>query len=187
MTPRLARMALAAFAVLAVGVTYNALRRQEGATVDAKAVAEQAHPRTGERQERTEKAKPGRVKPRHSASAPDAVTADAPADATDPVGAETVRAIQRELKQRGYGPLANDGVMRPVTRAAIMAFEHENRLPLTGEATEGLLRHLVLGVPAAPEVVVIAPVTLSAPVVVLTVRAPPPVLNAPMLTPSASL
>ena len=63
-------------------------------------------------------------------------------------GADTIRAIQRELSQRGFGPVAGDGVMRPVVRAAIMAYEHDNRLALTGEATEALLTRLVLGAPA---------------------------------------
>jgi peptidoglycan hydrolase-like protein with peptidoglycan-binding domain len=36
--------------------------------------------------------------------------------------------------------------MRPVTRAAIMAYEHDQGLPLTGEASEALLKRLLLGV-----------------------------------------
>jgi peptidoglycan hydrolase-like protein with peptidoglycan-binding domain len=128
MTPRLARIALAAFAVVAGGATYNALWLQEGAAVDRKAAADQA--RSG---------KPG---PSQAKAAVDRASAD------------TIRAIQRELKQRGYGPLAADGTMRPVTRAAIMAFEHENRLPLRGEATEDLLKHLVLGAPSLAQTAV---------------------------------
>jgi peptidoglycan hydrolase-like protein with peptidoglycan-binding domain len=62
-------------------------------------------------------------------------------------GSDTIRAIQRELDQRGYGPIAADGVMRPVTRAAILSWEYDNKLPLTGEATEALLTRLVLGAP----------------------------------------
>jgi hypothetical protein len=37
--------------------------------------------------------------------------------------------------------------MRPVTRAAILSWEYDNKLPLTGEATEALLTRLVLGAP----------------------------------------
>ncbi|NJO33714.1 MAG: peptidoglycan-binding protein [Rhodospirillales bacterium] len=66
----------------------------------------------------------------------------------DEAGADTIRAIQRELNERGFGPVAGDGIMRPVVRAAIMAYEHDNRLALTGEATEALLTRLVLGAPA---------------------------------------
>jgi peptidoglycan hydrolase-like protein with peptidoglycan-binding domain len=61
--------------------------------------------------------------------------------------AETVRAVQAELNRRGYGPLAADGAMRPAARAAIMAFEHEHRLPLTGEASQELLKQLLFGAP----------------------------------------
>ncbi len=81
---------------------------------------------------------------------PDAALADQPIDTLpdapeaegDP---ETIRAVQRELSARGYGPLNSDGVPGLVTRAAIMAFEHDSRAPLTGEATEKVLAHLLLG------------------------------------------
>ena len=59
--------------------------------------------------------------------------------------AETVRAVQRELSARNYGPLAANGIPGQPTRAAIMAFEHDNRLALTGEATEALLKRILLG------------------------------------------
>jgi peptidoglycan hydrolase-like protein with peptidoglycan-binding domain len=62
---------------------------------------------------------------------------------------DTVRAVQTELNRLGYGPLVADGVMRPTARAAIMAFEHEHRLALTGQATQGLLKLLLFGAPAA--------------------------------------
>ncbi|MBO0765382.1 MAG: peptidoglycan-binding protein, partial [Hyphomicrobiaceae bacterium] len=60
---------------------------------------------------------------------------------------DTVRAIQTELNRLGYGPLAADGVMRPGVRAAIMAFEQEHRLALTGQATQALLKLLLFGAP----------------------------------------
>jgi peptidoglycan hydrolase-like protein with peptidoglycan-binding domain len=63
--------------------------------------------------------------------------------------ADTVRAVQAELNRRGYGPMAADGVVRPAVRAGIMAFEHEHRLPLTGEATQELLKQLLFGTPPA--------------------------------------
>jgi peptidoglycan hydrolase-like protein with peptidoglycan-binding domain len=63
--------------------------------------------------------------------------------------ADTVRAVQAELDRRGYGPVTADGVMRPAARAAIMAFEHEHRLPLTGEPTQELLKLLLFGAPPA--------------------------------------
>lgn len=56
-----------------------------------------------------------------------------------------VKAIQRELKVHHYFPGDEDGVSGTITRAAIMAFEHDNGLALTGEPTEALLKRLLLG------------------------------------------
>jgi peptidoglycan hydrolase-like protein with peptidoglycan-binding domain len=77
-------------------------------------------------------AAPGRIEPE----------AAGPADAA---GVETVRAIQRELKLRGYGPVPIDGAAGLATRAAIMAFEHDHGMALSGEASEQLLKRIVLG------------------------------------------
>jgi peptidoglycan hydrolase-like protein with peptidoglycan-binding domain len=74
---------------------------------------------------------------------------DASPNASANADAETVRAVQAELNRRGYGPLAADGVMRPAARAAVMAFEHEHRLPLTGEASQELLKQILFGAPPA--------------------------------------
>ena len=41
----------------------------------------------------------------------------------DAASPDTIRAIQRELRQKGYGNLSSDGTLRPQTRAAIMAYE----------------------------------------------------------------
>lgn len=65
--------------------------------------------------------------------------------------AEIVRGIQRELNARGYTPGSPDGVAGLVTRAAIMAYEHDNALALTGDPTQDLLGRIVLG-PAVPAV-----------------------------------
>jgi peptidoglycan hydrolase-like protein with peptidoglycan-binding domain len=74
---------------------------------------------------------------------------DASPNASANADAETVRAVQAELNRRGYGPLATDGVMRPAARAAVMAFEHEHRLPLRGEASQELLKQILFGAPPA--------------------------------------
>ena len=55
---------------------------------------------------------------------------------------DVVKAIQQKLGQRGYEPGTPDGVTGVVTRAAIMAYEHDYGLPLTGEPSENLLHHL---------------------------------------------
>jgi peptidoglycan hydrolase-like protein with peptidoglycan-binding domain len=63
---------------------------------------------------------------------------------------DTIRAIQRELRQRGYGALVSDGRLRLATRAAIMAYEYDHGLPLTGQASEPLLARILFGgAPAA--------------------------------------
>ena len=68
-------------------------------------------------------------------------------DPSSPPGetSETIRAIQRELQARGYEAGAADGVSGLVTRAAIMAYEHDNGLPLSGAADEALLKVVLLG------------------------------------------
>ena len=76
-------------------------------------------------------------------------TADHMPHAPDAEGdTATIAAVQRELSARGYGPLTADGVAGLMTRAAIMAFEHDNGYALTGEATETLLSRILLGTSA---------------------------------------
>lgn len=57
--------------------------------------------------------------------------------------------VQRELLKRGYGPVVTNGIIGPLSRAAIMAYEFDNDLPLTGEATETLLGRMREGPAAA--------------------------------------
>jgi peptidoglycan hydrolase-like protein with peptidoglycan-binding domain len=76
-----------------------------------------------------------------------------PASETAPVVAgpdapEVVSAIQRELQARGYEPGIPDGVAGAVTRAAIMAWEFDHGLGITGEPTEAIMKSIVLGVSA---------------------------------------
>ncbi len=59
--------------------------------------------------------------------------------------ADLTRAIQRELKAKGYETGAVDGVAGLVTRGAIMAYETDAGLPLTARPRPALLQHLVLG------------------------------------------
>jgi peptidoglycan hydrolase-like protein with peptidoglycan-binding domain len=62
---------------------------------------------------------------------------------------ELTRAVQRELQARGYETGAADGVAGQVTRAAIMGFEHDHGLPLTGAPSQQLLQQIVLGTQGA--------------------------------------
>lgn len=59
--------------------------------------------------------------------------------------AELTRAIQRELKAKGYETGAVDGIVGLVTRGAIMAYESDAGLRLTGQPRQALLQHIVLG------------------------------------------
>lgn len=62
---------------------------------------------------------------------------------------DVVRAVQRELAQRGYAPGLNDGSAHPVTRAAVMAYEYDHGMPLTGEPSEALLKSILFGLSAS--------------------------------------
>ena len=157
MTPGQARIALLSFLLVTAGVAANALFLQarppaaaQGGTADRRIdrPAPDKAGKLGEAARRRVRAAAGR--PRSSAAhrslcpglgkhRPRAGAAGTTAEC------ETIRAIQRELKPRGYGPVAGDGVMGLTTRAAIMAFEHDHGLALTGEASEALLKRILLG------------------------------------------
>jgi peptidoglycan hydrolase-like protein with peptidoglycan-binding domain len=163
MTPRQARVALGSFLLLAAGVTGNALYLQGGINRSADKPTPPPAPVEPQKAPSAPKAsKPSKAADRAAADTPAeslkstqalkvrmvrvATIGEAAAEATD---ADTVRAVQAELNRRGYGPLAVDGVMRAEARAAIMAFEQDHRLALTGEASQALLKQIVFGTPAA--------------------------------------
>lgn len=80
---------------------------------------------------------------------PAAPKADGPAAVVDSE-AEIVRAVQQRLAALGYEPGPATGNAALLTRGAIMAYEHDQRLPVTGEASEPLLR-LLENAPGARE------------------------------------
>ncbi len=158
MTPGQARVALLGFLLVTVGVATNALFLQAGSSLATKAVAERPAPRPAadKAAKLGEPAATGRrgalwSSPEEQALriarfAPDPGKIDpAPAGPDDTADAETIRAIQRELKLRGYGPVAGDGAMGLTTRAAIMAFEHDHGMALSAEANDRLLKRILLG------------------------------------------
>jgi peptidoglycan hydrolase-like protein with peptidoglycan-binding domain len=61
-----------------------------------------------------------------------------------------VRAVQRELATRGFDVGPEDGKPSDKTRAAISAYEKGHGLPVTGVATDALLRHILLGASVQP-------------------------------------
>jgi len=150
MSQRLLRSGLLAFVALTIGVLVNltVLQTRTAVRVTEKVASGAAGLR--ERQLALDVAKSGPQSGMAGRLA-SALRSDTPA--AQPIAgdqAEIVRAVQRELQARGYFPVAHDGVVGMVTRAAIMAFEHDNGLPLTGEPSEDLLKRILLGTAAVP-------------------------------------
>lgn len=58
---------------------------------------------------------------------------------------DVTRAVQRELQIRGYETGVADGVPGLMTRAAIMGFEYDHGLALTGRPSQELLKRILLG------------------------------------------
>jgi peptidoglycan hydrolase-like protein with peptidoglycan-binding domain len=89
-----------------------------------------------------------------AASAPAEIAGGAPAEiaeSRDPIaelargeaaGDPLVASVQAALSVSAYGPLDADGVIGPETRAAIMRFERDHNLPVTGEISDGLVVEL---------------------------------------------
>lgn len=119
-------------AILSVGVAVNMLALQPPAPGKSGRAA--AAVMVGELERRSIPREP----------APPPARDSRPADG-GPATPETVRAIQRELQARGYEVGAIDGVPGLVTRAAIMAFEHDHGLPLTADPSDRILAAVVLG------------------------------------------
>ena len=152
MTPGQARVALLSFLFVMGGVAVNALYLQGGGQRTSKAVAERGPPRAADNGIRlTKQVEAGGIPAgeqelriaRFGADPAKIERAAAPPPET--AGTETIRAIQRELRLRGYGPISGDGTMAISTRAAIMAFEHDNGMALSGEASDRLLKRILLG------------------------------------------
>jgi peptidoglycan hydrolase-like protein with peptidoglycan-binding domain len=155
MTPGQARIALVSFLLVSAGVATNALFLQARPSAAGKASADGSSPRpvgdrTGRSSESTTARRNGVPEEqalRIARFAPDPAKIDpAPTGPDDTADPETIRAIQRELKLRGYGPVAGDGIIGLTTRAAIMAFEHDHAMALSGEANDRLLKRILLGV-----------------------------------------
>jgi hypothetical protein len=121
MTPRQMKAAVCALAALSAGVAGNVMLLQRGAT---------AHPAIRSRFEPW-------------AHQPNAEHRPKPISEATSDGADVVRAVQRELRQRGYRSGIANGVAGPLTRAAIMAFQHDHGLPPTGAPSEDLLKVIV--------------------------------------------
>jgi peptidoglycan hydrolase-like protein with peptidoglycan-binding domain len=127
LTPRLLRLGLAAFTVLTGALVANLFLLQP-TNERVAANAERAAPFT--MAQPASEMSPGPVQQAERAEG-------------DSIG--LVRAVQRELAGRGYEPGSADGVAGLVTRAAIMAYEWDHGMALSGEPSEELLRRVLLG------------------------------------------
>ncbi len=77
--------------------------------------------------------------------APPAANAPRPPAPIPPVqitGSHKVAAVQRALTEYGYGQLKATGTIGADTQAAIMKFERDRRLPVTGKVSERLVHEL---------------------------------------------
>jgi peptidoglycan hydrolase-like protein with peptidoglycan-binding domain len=80
------------------------------------------------------------------AKLPPPVSTDLPSPQAEEGGPEPLlKAVQRELAARGLDVGAADGKPSDKTRAAISAYEKGHGLPVTGAASDDLLRHILLG------------------------------------------
>jgi peptidoglycan hydrolase-like protein with peptidoglycan-binding domain len=59
-----------------------------------------------------------------------------------PAPSKRVIALQRALAEYGYGQIRPNGIMDAETQAAIEKFERERKLPITGQASERVVREL---------------------------------------------
>ena len=62
---------------------------------------------------------------------------------TELPGPRRVAAVQRALTEYGYGQLKPTGTAGTDTQAAIVKFERERKLPVTGQVSDRLVRELV--------------------------------------------
>jgi peptidoglycan hydrolase-like protein with peptidoglycan-binding domain len=59
-----------------------------------------------------------------------------------PAPSKRVIALQRALAEYGYGQIKPSGIIDAETQAAIEKFERERKLPITGQASDRVVREL---------------------------------------------
>jgi peptidoglycan hydrolase-like protein with peptidoglycan-binding domain len=74
------------------------------------------------------------------AARPTVARNDVPAER--PAPSKRIIALQRALAEYGYGQIKPSGVMDADTQSAIERFERERRLPITGQASDRVVREL---------------------------------------------
>ena len=133
-----ARLLFLAFVGLTGGIIYNALYLQELHGTAAVTASGQVVPT------------PDRRPPIEVIKLPPVSTDLPPLEAEEGGPQLLVRAVQRELATRGFDVGPEDGKPSDKTRAAISAYQKGRGLPVTGVATDGLLRHILLGASVQP-------------------------------------
>ena len=146
MLPTKVTLQLLAFLVLAGGVAANVFFMQTSGRGPASAAVSASEAWNIAAIEAAEFGDTGSIGHPAPANALDLAALGAGNAPTKPTSqAEVTRAVQRELQIRGYATGANDGVAGVMTRAAIMAYEHDHGLALTARASQGLLKAIILG------------------------------------------
>jgi peptidoglycan hydrolase-like protein with peptidoglycan-binding domain len=113
----------------------------------ARSLITAAIPRKSETPPPAEAAEPATSEPQPGASQPSPAQSSpqqsGPQQPGPPQPSPLVRAIQKKLAHFGYRALPQDGIASPETRAAILAAEFEQGMPLTGEPTEQVFAALL--------------------------------------------
>ncbi|MFQ5625990.1 MAG: peptidoglycan-binding protein [Methyloligellaceae bacterium] len=135
MTTLQARLMLVTFAGMAAAITYNATFLQKGSHPAPMAKEAEGAGILPDKMDRET-----RVTTR---TLPQARNKTVPLPRS-----KTIAAIQRKLTESGYEPGPVDGVFGNMTRAAIMAYQHDHGLSVTGEGSSGLLKNMILGASA---------------------------------------
>ncbi len=149
MTSFQARLNLLVFILIAVLISANALYLQDSAHSSKKQVVKKQTIREIPKRNSSIRIIPS--KPEETTSS---ISEEKPVekqikddDENGVITADTVKAIQRELKTKGYSPGLLDGAPGLETRAAILAFEYDMGLPLTATPSEDVLRKIIFGFP----------------------------------------
>lgn len=135
MTPRRSRMYVSLFLALGASVAANVLLLQPRLSQRGLLVGQAQGPRGD-----------GSLEGRQSATGLKAKSAGADRQEASKA---TIRAVQRELKEIGHYEGPADGIANLSTHAAVMAYESDNGLRLTGVPSDTLLKMLILGAGAA--------------------------------------
>jgi peptidoglycan hydrolase-like protein with peptidoglycan-binding domain len=145
------RLFVVAFSAVAAAITFNALYMQKAPRFASAAIRTHA---PSPDDNLTTAATPTAALPKSDQApvAPEAEKSPPPEKreavqqaAPKPAPAKLVKAIQRELLARGYGVSQENGVLGVETRTAILAYEFDAEMPLSGEASEAVLKSLIFG------------------------------------------